>query len=91
MFKLLCSLSLFVKVLPHFEEDKYSRYVEDKKKGVFYEKTQKRWYNDFNLVGAVGNLWTAYKKFFEFNGYKVENYHRFLDFSIFLGGPIFSC
>merc|ERR1719334_2063215 len=72
-FALITTKRVFVvtlKVLPHFEEDKYSRYVEDKKKGVFFEKTEKKWYNDFNLVGAIGSLWTAYKKFFEYNGYE---------------------
>ena len=58
-------------VLPNFEEDKYSKYVEDKKKGLYYDKSEKKWYNDFNLVGAIGELWTAYKKFFEYNGYEV--------------------
>ena len=64
------------KVLPNFEEDKYSRFVEDKKKGVFSEKSEKKWYNDFNLVGAIGELWTTYKKFFEYNSYKVHNHRK---------------
>ena len=53
------------------KEDKYSRYVEDKKKGLIADKIRNKWYNDFSMVGAIGELWTAYKKFFEINSYKV--------------------
>lgn len=65
-----------LKVLPNFEEDKYSRYVEDKKKGLIADKIKNKWYNDFSMVGAIGELWTAYKKFFEINSYKAgQSFH----------------
>jgi hypothetical protein len=69
-----------LKVLPNFNKEKYSRYVEDKNKGVFAEESKKKWFNDFNLVGAIGELWTSYKKFFEYNGYKVSALGQLLNY-----------
>ena len=58
-------------MLPRFDEEKYSLYVEDKKKGLDEEKREKHWYNNYMLIGAIGELWTAFKIFYQYNNYKL--------------------
>ena len=63
---------LTLKVLPEVEEEKYSKYVEEKRKNLYEEKKRNSWYNRNVMVGSIGKLWTAYKKFYEYNNYRVS-------------------